>query len=121
MEENHYYPFGLTISSAAAGGVPNKYKFGGKELEQSFGLELYDFHARQYDPQLGRFTSVDPLAEQMRRHSPYNYAYNNPIRFIQVTNIYISLCRIGTGRIGNSGSSDITSRSDNFDCPLGNR
>ena len=61
------------------------YKFGGKELETLMGLNFYDFHARQYDPTLARFHTVDPLAEKYYSWSPYAYCANNPLRFIDPT------------------------------------
>ena len=81
-------PFGLRHSgynvntSSNSNSIAQKFKFGGKEFNDELGLEWYDFGARNYDAALGRWMNLDPLAEEMRRHSPYNYAFNNPIFFV---------------------------------------
>ena len=84
VEENNYYPFGLKHKgyNYVINGTDHKYGFGGKEEQDELGLKWLDFSARNYDPAIGRWMNLDPLAEQMRRHSPYNYAYDNPIYFI---------------------------------------
>jgi len=93
LEETHYYPFGLTmagISSKALKGSnypENRKKYNGNELQSNefsdgSGLELYDFNARTYDQQIGRFLQIDPLPDEGEQESwtPYHYAINNPIK-----------------------------------------
>jgi RHS repeat-associated protein len=102
IEENHYYPFGLKHNNynsdtkmyvkeneilkvkpvPALFKTSYGYKFGGKELQEELGLSTYDFGARNYDPAIGRWMNIDPLAETSRRFSPYVYALNNPVFFI---------------------------------------
>jgi RHS repeat-associated protein len=85
VQTNHFYPFGANMEGTWNGSFPeakNKYQFNGKELNSDFGLEWNDFGTRFYDPSVARWLSVDPLSEKMNRHSPYNYTFNNPVRFI---------------------------------------
>ena len=88
-EENQYYPFGLVmkgISNRAYGKLGNRKLYNGNELqEKEFsdgnGLNFYDFNARSYDQQLGRFMQVDPLSDEENQESwtPYHFTYNNPV------------------------------------------
>ncbi|WP_452600688.1 RHS repeat domain-containing protein [Pontimicrobium sp. MEBiC06410] len=83
VEEHNFYPFGLKQQgyNNVIIGEHHPYGFGGKEEQSEFSMDWIDITARNYDPAIGGWMNIDPLAEQMRRHSPYNYAFNNPIFF----------------------------------------
>jgi RHS repeat-associated protein len=78
LQRTDYYPFGLT-SSLYSSSTDNKYLYNGKEIQQELALDWYDYGARFYDPQIGRFHSEDPLSEKFYGINPYNYCANNPI------------------------------------------
>ncbi|TVZ52275.1 MopE-related protein [Dokdonia sp. Hel_I_53] len=88
ISEKNYYPFGLKHKgyngdvTGNANSVAKNFGYNGKENNLELGLDWMDFGARNYDASLGRWMNVDPLADQMRRHSPYNYAFDNPVYFI---------------------------------------
>jgi RHS repeat-associated protein len=81
IEESNYYPFGLKHEgyNALTGNPAYKYKYNGKELQES---GMYDYGARIYMPDIGRWGVVDPKGAEFPGWSPYSYSLNNPIRFI---------------------------------------
>jgi RHS repeat-associated protein len=85
VQETHYDPWGLELAGIGYLADPtleDKFTYNGKEKVDDLALNWLDYGARNYDARLGRWWSVDPLADKMRRHSPYCYAFNNPMRFI---------------------------------------
>ena len=75
---NHYYPYG-GLMGESSGGDAQPYKYNGKELDRTNGLDWYDYGARHMDAALGRFTTMDPLCEKYYNISPYAYCKDNPI------------------------------------------
>jgi len=82
-----YDPWGYPLATRTKA-IPTAYlqgasknKFTGKKWDDEFGVNLYNFPARDYDPMIGRWLSVDPVANEFPNYSPYNYAYNNPLAF----------------------------------------
>ncbi len=86
LQEDAYYPFGMNIAglSYSDASPENKYKYNGKGLEDEFGLDWYDYGARFYDAELGRFLGIDPIADKFAHVSTYNYAENEPITNIDL-------------------------------------
>lgn len=78
QQATHYYPFGSIHHSSTNQGN-QKYKYNGKEYDSMHGLNEYDYGARQYDPAIGMFTSMDPLCEKYYHISPYAYCGGNPV------------------------------------------
>ncbi|MDD3036495.1 DUF6443 domain-containing protein [Bacteroides sp.] len=75
-ETNHYYPFGGVFTTYAS---VQPYKYNGKELDRTKGLDWYDYGARQYDAAIGRWHTVDPMGEKYYCFSSYDYCGNNPV------------------------------------------
>ncbi|MBI2418681.1 MAG: RHS repeat-associated core domain-containing protein [Ignavibacteriales bacterium] len=78
-QEDYYYPFGLRVPIVDQAASKNRYLYNGKELVDFEHLNWYDYGARWYDPQLGRWHVVDPADEF---HSPYVYVGNDPVNYV---------------------------------------
>ncbi|POS00531.1 RHS repeat-associated protein, partial [Flavobacterium croceum DSM 17960] len=112
---NNYYPFGMKHekynveesvfisgnrgsfgyykgAGNSTSSVTYKYKYNGKELQDELGLlNLYDYGARNYDPAIGRWMNMDGFSEKYFPLSPYTYAVNNPMFFVDPDGNYIEI------------------------------
>jgi RHS repeat-associated protein len=84
VQQTSYYPSGLPWSDGS-GVSAQPYKYNGKEFVEMHGWDTYDYGARGYYPAMGRFMTVDPLAEMYYSISPYAYCKGNPISMIDPT------------------------------------
>ena len=88
-QTNHYYPYGALFAESTNGDV-QRFKYncllsdvtnGNKELDRKFGLNWYDHGARNNDAVIGRWHSMDPMAEKYYGISPYAYCGGDPVNF----------------------------------------
>jgi RHS repeat-associated protein len=92
----------LSTSNTIGALKDNRYLYNGKEFNDDFDLNWYDYGARMYDPALGRWSVIDNKAEKYSSVSPYVYCINNPIIFLDPdgNEIYYSQDGTNLGQVG---------------------
>ncbi len=113
VEEKNYYPFGMLHSgyNFAVNGSKHNYGFNGMEEHNELSLNWLDFDARNFDATIGRWMNIDPLADDMTRHSPYNFAFDNPIYYIDPDGMSP---RVNFGGDGSDDNQDFSYEFNNF-------
>jgi RHS repeat-associated protein len=123
-----YYPSGLPwAESTGIGAGVQSQKYNGKEFVEMHGYDTYDYGARGLYPAIGRFTSVDILAEMYYSISPYAYCLNNPIRYVDPNGMWPTRKVVDNGRIGSRFGPRIhpvtgrstTHKGQDFPAPIG--
>lgn len=113
LSQNDYYPFGMLMPERSW--MPDTYRYGynGKENDNEVKGQgnSVDFGKRVLDTRLGRWLSVDPFFAKYSGKSPYNYALNNPIAFVDqegdTVKVFITARRVGTTTINLYSSTEI--------------
>ena len=85
IEVNAYYPFGMMMPGLSIIAPPakfNAYKHSAKEIQRELELKWYDHGNRMLDYTFSRWITPDPMAEKGYAWSPYCYAFNNPVKYI---------------------------------------
>mgnify|MGYP000784154757 FL=1 len=85
LEKINYYPFGKRWEAAGQQLTDNRFLFNGKEWQATGDVNLLDYGARMYDPNLGRWFVQDPLYQML---NPYSFCYSNPVNFMDPTGLW---------------------------------
>ncbi len=95
MQTAEYYPFGMVMNKQNYFGeaeMENDYLYNGKEQQNDelsgVSLDWYDYGARMYDAELGRWHVVDPMADMYYESGSYNYVLDNPLNNIDPEGLY---------------------------------
>ena len=112
VQQTAYYPFGgLYVGSTAnTGSDVQTHKYNGKELDRLHGLDLYDYGARQYDPTMGQFLTIDPLAEKYYHLTPYSYCGGDPVNAVDPDGRHIEVQAVSEYQykiVGGSANKDM--------------
>ncbi len=104
VQENHYYPFGLTLTGIGKQGS-NPWKFGEQEEQNELNLSWYGYRFRSHDPALGRFIQIDPLADDFPYNSTYSFSENKLGLGVELEGLELKRARGGVNEL--SGGLDI--------------
>ncbi|MEM1318665.1 MAG: RHS repeat-associated core domain-containing protein [Bacteroidota bacterium] len=82
-QENHYYPYGMKMDGpwSPTINVEHPYQYNGIDFESALSLDVNIAKYRTLDPSIGRWWSVDPMAESFATMTPYNSMGCNPVSF----------------------------------------
>ncbi len=84
LQENHYDPWGLNLTDIEKAYTnADRYQYNAQTEKATLPNGSYDYDTdfRQYDPQTGRFKTIDPLTDFYGSISPFSFGYNNPVSF----------------------------------------